>query len=309
MRIFTRVLYSILVLGMTPFLHTKVDFFESMGWHLPKNIESINRIFFANHEVAQNSLRRIHLLKNLYDKNHFSQDSTHKPHRIPKKIHQIWVGPNKPPAIFAESQRSIQHLHPDWEYKLWTDADVPAFQLHNEGLYNSSVNYGEKADILRYEILYRIGGIYLDIDFVCLKPLDVLLQYDLCASIQPLDCDADLANGIIGSAPWNPILEDCILRLKDTWHDFHPLSVLDKSGPRHFQKSFMKFAAHETMNIIAFPKSYFYPIDLEDRLIGLVNHNGQNNLRIESLIRPESFAVHYWAGSWWKIAENDELIK
>ncbi len=112
--------------------------------------------------------------RELYNKNCSLMSNPHKDPIIPKIIHQIWVGPNKPPAIFEKSQESIRRLHPDWEYKLWTDEDVASFGLHNQDLYDQCDNYGEKADIFRYEILHRYGGMYLDVDFICLKPLDVL---------------------------------------------------------------------------------------------------------------------------------------
>lgn len=36
-----------------------------------------------------------------------------------------------------------------------------------------------KADILRYELLYFFGGIYIDTDFLCIKNIDKLLNnYD-----------------------------------------------------------------------------------------------------------------------------------
>ena len=36
-------------------------------------------------------------------------------------------------------------------------------------------NLAERADVLRYEILRRHGGVYVDVDVECLRPLDDLL--------------------------------------------------------------------------------------------------------------------------------------
>ncbi|MBA3752486.1 hypothetical protein H0X06_06930 [Candidatus Dependentiae bacterium] len=287
----------------------KVDFFDSMGWYLRKN-HLLRKTYFLNKKQKSNhNLSRLNELKALYDRNHFLVKSGHDKKAIPKIIHQIWVGPKTPPTIFKESQESIKKHHPGWEYKLWTDEDIPHLQLYNQGFYNASVNYGEKADILRYELLYRYGGIYLDVDFVCLKPLDELLQYDLFVSIQPLDCEGEIANGIIGSIASHPILQDCMVTIKDDWHAFNPSSVVDKVGPRHFQKSFMRFVKNGASHIIAFPASFFYPIGLKDRLIGLENNNGKNNHQISSLLKPETFAIHYWTGSWWDNTENEKRIR
>ncbi len=101
--------------------------------------------------------------------------------------------------------------HPDWEYKLWTEKEIDALSLKNREMYDYAVNYGEKSDIARYEILYRFGGVYVDTDFESYKPLDTLHQaYDFYIGIQPLDTGhVQLGIGIIGSRPGHPLLESC----------------------------------------------------------------------------------------------------
>ncbi|MBA3752181.1 hypothetical protein H0X06_05335 [Candidatus Dependentiae bacterium] len=316
--------YSIIVLGMTCAIESKeaahsflppqkVDFLSSMGWDLEKNDTPKKTHYTGDSKSAQKKRDTLDALRKLYDKNYPSKNMAQRKAVIPKIIHQIWVGPKQPPSIFKKSQESIAKYHPDWEYKLWTDADIPNFHLHNKKFYDLSNNYGEKADILRYEILYRYGGIYLDVDFVCLKPLDVLSHYDLWTSLQPLDCRGDINNAVIGSVPGHPILKDCILTIPHDWYAIHDAkginSVLDKVGPRHFQRSFMKFVNDTTLHIIAFPASFFHPIDIRDRLIGLQVSKRTNRQKMDSLIKPESFAVHYYAGSWWGSKRNEDIIK
>lgn len=36
--------------------------------------------------------------------------------------------------------------------RLWTDADVEAFGLENKEAYEAAGNFGQKSDILRYEV-------------------------------------------------------------------------------------------------------------------------------------------------------------
>ena len=84
------------------------------------------------------------------------------------------MGPHPFPKEAKAWQETWQNLHPDWEYKLWTNEDVELLDFENITYYNEAKNWGEKADILRYEILYRFGGLYADIDQSCLKPFDIL---------------------------------------------------------------------------------------------------------------------------------------
>lgn len=90
---------------------------------------------------------------------------------IPKIIHQIWLGPLEPPQAAMDSWKK---KHPEWAYKLWTDENLP--DLQNYEAFKASDNYPQKSDILRYELLYRFGGIFVDADEYCLKPIDPLFS-------------------------------------------------------------------------------------------------------------------------------------
>src|SRR4051812_26017051 len=67
------------------------------------------------------------------------------------------------------------------EYMLWTDASSREFIakhyswfLDTFDAYKYSI---QRADAIRYFVLHRFGGIYLDLDIGCLRPLDPLLIY------------------------------------------------------------------------------------------------------------------------------------
>ena len=47
----------------------------------------------------------------------------------------------------------------------------------------------QRADLIRYVLLYVYGGIYLDLDYVCLRNLGPLLEL-------PADCDVGLVPSI-----------------------------------------------------------------------------------------------------------------
>ena len=98
---------------------------------------------------------------------------------IPKIIHQIWVGPNKIPDRSVHFIRRIQELHPEFEHRLWTNADLIPANFENYELIMSRPSWAQKADLMRYEILYRYGGVYLDIDFEVFKNLSDLLTHPL----------------------------------------------------------------------------------------------------------------------------------
>lgn len=219
--------------------------------------------------------------------------------RIPKKIHQIWLG-----SPFPEKYRRIQQtwidLHPDWEYRLWTDADVAAFGLRNKELYDRAVNWGQKSDIFRYEILYREGGLYIDTDFECVKPFDILHElFDFYTGImrdRPLGPGEKpmIANGLIGTIPGHPIIKICIEKMDFKKGDHDDYNIHASTGPFYFTEIVLSQFKDRTFRNAVLPAVYFYPLPGEKR-DGIF----EEACRTEWL-KPESFAIHYWECSWMK---------
>lgn len=95
---------------------------------------------------------------------------------IPKILHRIWVGPHKRPTEWMDTWKE---KHPDWEFKTWDNDSVKGFikqkeidDCINKGLYHGA------ADIIRYEVLYKYGGVIAPADSICLHPIDELLEIE-----------------------------------------------------------------------------------------------------------------------------------
>ncbi|CAE7524184.1 cfap299 [Symbiodinium microadriaticum] len=101
-------------------------------------------------------------------------ESTPPQNMIPRRIHQIWLGPRRWPEPCERFAGEWKARHPTWEYRLWTDDDAGEELRGHPGLAKAADNPAEKSDILRLAIILRHGGLYVDVDFECLKPLDVL---------------------------------------------------------------------------------------------------------------------------------------
>eukprot|EP01083_Nonionella_stella_P240700 841241_1 len=111
----------------------------------------------------------IHDLKHLSIFDHMESDETISTElgngneiRIPKTIHQIWIGNRKIPK-WADSWR-IDYIKsfPEYTYKLWTLEDAKNSEIENVLGFEKSMQ--GKSDIMRYWILYNHGGTYIDID-------------------------------------------------------------------------------------------------------------------------------------------------
>ena len=78
-----------------------------------------------------------------------------------------------PDEVQAARQTWIDH-HPEWEFRIWRLEDLT--WLRNQRLFDRAVPYSQKSDFARYEVVHRFGGVYLDTDMECLRPLDPLLD-------------------------------------------------------------------------------------------------------------------------------------
>lgn len=103
---------------------------------------------------------------------------------IPKKIHQIYFGDDLSDRLKG-NVRELQELNPGWEYTLFDaaagedyirthyGADVLRAYHHLDPRY-----YAARADLLRYLIVYREGGVYLDIKSRFAGPIDKFIKGD-----------------------------------------------------------------------------------------------------------------------------------
>ena len=101
--------------------------------------------------------------------NHHSMKKTfNEIHRakadIPKTLHLIWIGTKKPPKNIKSWIHNFTKQNPDWKVKVWGNEDIKKLGLVNQKQYDNIKKLCGKADIARYEILYRFGGMYLDAD-------------------------------------------------------------------------------------------------------------------------------------------------
>jgi hypothetical protein len=144
-----------------------------------------------------------------------SQPSDRSPNRgpavIPNTIHQIWVGPDPLPDELAPYVKSWKKHHPKWEHILWTEKNLPENPVRPEVLQRLRSPV-ERSDILRLEILYRYGGVYVDTDLECRRPLDDVIGDApfVATCFKP----ERVTNTFVASEPNHPLLERALRELQ-----------------------------------------------------------------------------------------------
>jgi mannosyltransferase OCH1-like enzyme len=83
---------------------------------------------------------------------------------IPRIAHFIWIGNKSLPEYGKRCIDLFRFHHPNWTIMLWTNMEInndPELCALIADVYNE----GKASDILRYFILARLGGVYIDVDY------------------------------------------------------------------------------------------------------------------------------------------------
>jgi mannosyltransferase OCH1-like enzyme len=154
-----------------------------------------------------------------------------RPQHIPKLIHQIfhnWRDPANDtlPADWESVRQTCIAHNPGWDYKLWTTTSSRAFISAEYPwflpTYDGFAYPVQRIDALRYFLMLRHGGIYIDLDNGCKAPLEPLLYYPTWVTDGGKGA---LSNNILASAPGHPfwrLLTDSMMSY--AWH--YPLPYL-----------------------------------------------------------------------------------
>jgi len=175
--------------------------------------------------------------QSLYSARKHLQFATQLPLKIPEVVHFIWLGPRPFPPQSVENVRSWMAKHPEWTFKFWTDRErsppcigmqtILVQDIHMPRLaacFNASENYGEKSDILRYEILFNEGGVYADHDASCLQSFEGLHHgYDFYCGLEAphppfVGLNITCGCGLIGARPHHPVVNKVIDLIATRWN-------------------------------------------------------------------------------------------
>lgn len=221
------------------------------------------------------------LIEELYDNAKYTTKQV-----IPKTIHQIWLGSKIPDQLNSYIE-TVKACNPGYYHMLWTDEWANKLSFANKELFNSCQNFGQKSDILRYAVLEKFGGIYLDTDFLGVKSFDSLLSFDFFTGIA-YDKDPNMFNGLLGCVQGHPVIKE--LNKITEISNSNGMDIIRTTGPYFLTKKFFE-NTKSTDNTIVLPVEYFYPypnFDIDKKL-------GNN---YADYITNNTICVHLWDSRW-----------
>lgn len=184
---------------------------------------------------------------------------------IPKIIHYSWVGteiPNNVKLRINEWKRTL----PDWKFMFWNENNYDFNQFWFTQKKMRDKDWGYATDELRYDVINKYGGFYLDTDMIIKKDLSPLLNENMVWGFM---YDNSLLTSFFGAAPNQPFLDVILSEYSD--HKNNEDLFRMTSNPfvtNIFLKKISSFESNgkmqnlnfENKGIKVFPRDYFcYP--------------------------------------------------
>jgi len=233
---------------------------------------------------------------------------------IPKILYQTWDNrtfPNDVNARFAEMQKN----YVGYEYRFFLDEDMDNFVRENYPgeiweCYNKLDIVVARADFWRYLVLYKWGGVYLDMDSNLHLPLDDFIHEGddaiIAAEGNP---DMFVQWALIFKAK-HPILKVAIdMVVNNIKNNSYPNDIHKMTGPALFTSAVQ--AVHGSLygkkldhNAIQFGDDVTYSKGhVKYRVFG-IDYNGYFSCKI-----PECFSLFNGRKKWHAIQKERELLK
>ena len=247
------------------------------------------------------------------------------PVAIPRILHQTWKTSEVPSElqIYVDSWREHNDFSgrgaESWRHMFWNDTSAAAFIAREYPsfypVYRKYRSGVEKADILRYLLLYHYGGVYADLDMECLQSFEPLLrrhsQHFSCVFGAEPHRHANnqgqrnllICNALMISRPRHPFWLAVMKELReqvDGLLDWGSLTPVDTTGPVFLTRLYEE---HPRLfdDAIVLPSHVFYPAEDNDV-----------KYREIDIRRPKynaTFAVHRWHHLWLERKEDQPLSK
>jgi mannosyltransferase OCH1-like enzyme len=169
---------------------------------------------------------------------------TNSPGIIPLNLFLTW-NTNNMPSKMKKSVEFVKASNPEFNMYIYDDNECKNFlkKYFKQDIvdaFDSLIPGAYKADLWRYCILYKYGGVYQDIKF---QPVDNFKYIDMVDKeyfVRDIkESGEGIYNALLICAPENPILGKCILQIvQNVENKYMGKSSLEPTGPLLMRKFF-----------------------------------------------------------------------
>lgn len=205
-------------------------------------------------------------------------------------VHKIWLrfkdsaNGNEPSIILRNKETRCEFINSNCQIQHWDDHSADKFVREEMPEYYQLWQGYEfpiqRVDTLKYFLMYRRGGIYMDYDIECLKPFETYFDQNKVYLVEESSFISPYRfnNFLIASPKGHPFwlfvfkeLEDGLENMKN--FDFlDVLRILESTGPGVLQRAYEKYTmlnGSEDFHIL--PKELFNPCDACGNLSSSIN--------------------------------------
>lgn len=177
---------------------------------------------------------------------------------IPKIIWQTYkCSFDELPDYAKEASKTWKDLNPEYEYRYLSDEDARVFVLKHYGeewlsIFNSVPLGVMRGDILRYMLVHTYGGVYADLDTICVKPISSWMK-DADLIVAP-ESSIEFCQWTFAAKPAHQVFKNLIDKMKNDFisPDYHsPHFVHRLTGPWAFTKAIFHTIQYASLNIAA----------------------------------------------------------
>ena len=234
------------------------------------------------------------------------------PNNIPRIIHQLWSGEEKPlPEDLKILSETWKEYHPDWSYELWDNNRINSFikQYYPNywNIYSRFPYNVQRWNAVRYLILDKMGGMYIDVDYKSLSPIDDLIENKTyCFAEKPEShckvfkrtINQVFNNAMMLSIPEHPFIRKVIKTVfrEETlrYNASKELCVYNTTGPWMLIDLYCGLTEEEKEEIYLIPSQYVTPFDVSQAHRAI---KGVESEELEQCLE-NTYALHYFWGGW-----------
>ena len=146
---------------------------------------------------------------------------------IPKVIWQTYKVPYAElPEYATAASQTWSQLNPTWEHRYMSDERVFSFVQNEYGdewydIFKNKCPVGVmRADLWRYMVIYRYGGIYTDLDTICNVPIDSWIETEEFSGKKMIinaEYNNQIAQWTFAATPGHPVLGHVLRTIKENF--------------------------------------------------------------------------------------------
>lgn len=208
---------------------------------------------------------------------------------IPKIIHYCWFGRKEKPQSVCKYIQTWKTIMPDYEIREWneTNVDLKSMPFVDEA-YNKN-KYAFVADVVRLQVLYNCGGIYLDTDVEVVKRFDAFLQHSAFVSFEGHN---SISTAVIGAQKETKFIKDCLAYYEGK-HFILPDGTLDVTPNTHI------IAANLSKLGLIFNNKKQRLLNDYLTIYPITFFSAKQFPSGKLLVTEDTYSIHHFAASWY----------